>query len=459
MIIDRNMISRYNLPVPRYTSYPPASSFKDGITEIEFINLVKESNHSVPEHISFYVHIPFCTRICYYCGCNACKLKDNRQVKEYTDALLKEIDKVSSLIEGHRKISQIHFGGGTPNSIDVVHIEKIVTRLVRDHRLINEPEIAIECNPAWLDYPYLDRLLDIGFNRLSFGIQDFNAEVLRLINRQPSKIEPGRLLEYIHGKSPGTPVNLDFIYGLPGQSLKSFSETIKQAAGLKPDRLVTFSYAHVPWLKKHQRILDKKGLPRAGEKLDMFLASREILVENGYKPIGLDHYVLPSDDLYKAYMNKQLHRNFQGYCTTKTTGQVYAFGVSSISQLHRAYIQNVKDVPMYIDRVNRDRFPLEKGYVMSDKDLILKDAITGLMCNGFLDFKSLAEQHRISVNEFKDIAGVKDEVLAGFIADELIEYDNNQVRVTGKGSIFIRNIAASFDPGYVLQKNKYSQSV
>lgn len=459
MKIEKSLIEKYNIPAPRYTSYPPANHFKEGISEEKYIQLIKESNKKEPQHIAFYIHIPFCSKICYYCGCNAFTSRNNKQITDYIEALKTEIKNTITLIDKNRKISQIHFGGGTPNAIEAKYIKEIVILLSESFLFIDKPEIAIECNPAHLDKLYIDQLLAAGFNRFSFGIQDFDSEILKNVNREPSLLPINEILGYLREKSPEASINLDFIYGLPGQSVNSFVKTIQQAAELKPDRLVTFSYAHVPWLKKHQQILDKKGLPCSDEKMDMFLASRKLLINEGYSTIGLDHYVLPSDELNTALKNKELHRNFQGYCTKRTTGQVYAFGVSAISQLENAYLQNVKDIKTYNGLIEQGKTVIEKTYILSKKELIIKDAITELMCNGILNFKEIAEKHNISLDSFKSISGIKDDAFDELIADELMEFENDAIKVSDLGMLFIRNIAIVLDPAYKAQQNKYSKTV
>lgn len=459
MKIDNWILQKYNVPVPRYTSYPTADQFKEGVTGKSFIQLVGASNQHEPKHLSFYVHIPFCAQICHYCGCHALRLQNPERVIAYKVALLKEIEQVTALIDSDRKIAQIHFGGGTPNAVGVGFIREIVDALRKRFSTVEEPEIAIECHPGLLDFTYVNQLLDIGFNRFSLGIQDFNPKVLKTVNRMPSKIPVEALMEYLRKRNPNVSVNLDFMYGLPGQTVENFCETIRQAVRIAPDRLVTFSYAHVPWLKKHQQILERAGLPATDEKTKMFLASREILMESGYIPIGLDHYVRPGDELHLALQVGQLHRNFQGYCTRKTTGQVYAFGVSAISQLQFAYLQNVKEVDRYIDLLEQDLFPVEKGLTISHEQWLVKETITSLMCSGQLNLRQFAAEHGLTVEEFIALTEVSFDELAAFAQDGLIEFSDLNLKVTAEGSLFIRNIAAAFDPAYRPQTNRFSTSV
>lgn len=281
-------------------------------------------------------------------------------MRVYVDALKKEILMVKNYLDPNRKVSQIHWGGGTPNSLPVEMIGEIMQLIHANFSFIDKPEIAMECHPAMLDEEFIGKLAALKFNRFSLGIQDFKQEVLDNVNRDASIIPVEELVKMIRNHE-NTSVNLDFIYGLPFQDEKSFAETINKAIEITPDRLVTFSYAHVPWVKKAQKILEVKGLPSADKKLEMFETGFQLLTQNGYEAIGLDHFAKPNDELSIAFKNRTLHRNFQGYCTRETTGQVYAFGATGISQLESAYAQNAKDTNTYVDQINKGEFTIEKG--------------------------------------------------------------------------------------------------
>lgn len=393
MEISRELIHKYNTAVPRYTSYPPANHFQEDFQEENALRLIDESNPGSPSNIAIYIHIPFCKKICFYCGCNTALMKQEETVAAYVETVKQEIRLVAARLDRSRKVSQIHYGGGTPNSINVRYLEELNQLIFDLFDFIPQPEIAIECHPAHLDELYLQRLLNARFNRFSIGVQDFNTDVLDTVNRAHAAMPVADIVRFLKEANPSISVNLDFIYGLPGQNVAGFTETIAKAIAIRPDRLVTFSYAHVPWLKKHQQVLEKKGLPSSEEKMDLFTASRNMLLQAGYEPIGLDHYVLPSDELNVALQNHQLHRNFQGYCTRRTTGQVYAFGVSSISQLERGYLQNVKDIALYMQTVNSGRLPVEKGLLLTDDELIIREVIEQLMCNKKLDIPSFCESY------------------------------------------------------------------
>ncbi len=459
MKFHKSLLDKYNTPVPRYTSYPPANHFADHFAAEDALQLIDDSNDGEPQHLAFYVHIPFCTKLCFYCGCNACSIGSGRQVEPYLEALKKEIEMVTERIGKNRRISQIHYGGGTPNAIPAEQIATI-NRMFFDHfQFIERPEIAIECNPALLDHAYIDRLKEAGFNRFSLGIQDFNTEVLRGVNRDPSALPVDELISWIKAGRDDISVNLDFIYGLPGQSVTEFEDTIRKAVAIRPDRLVTFSYAHVPWMKKNQQILEKRGLPSAEEKMDMFLASYALLQQSGYQPIGLDHYVLPKDELYTALQENMLHRNFQGYCTRRTTGQVYAFGVSAISQLDGGYVQNVKEIGTYNEMIANNTLPVEKGLRLTREQKVIREGINTLMCNLQLNWKNLAEALDITEPQLHDIIRPDKQAMEEFVKDGLIEVSPEGIRVSPTGALFIRNIAAALDPAYRQQMRKYSTTV
>jgi oxygen-independent coproporphyrinogen-3 oxidase len=459
MNVSQKLLDKYNVPVPRYTSYPPANYFTDKFKADDFSKILKLSNIEEPNHIGFYIHIPFCAQICYYCGCNATQMQDSKSVKTYVDAVKKEIKLIAQHIDKSRKISQIHYGGGTPNAIKAEYLEEINQLLFSEFGLIDDAEIAIECNPALLNYSYLDKLLEAKFNRFSFGIQDFNEDVLEGVNRRPSAIPVKELVKYIKSKNNNIAINLDFIYGLPGQTLDSFTKTIQQAIQIKPDRLVTFSYAHVPWLKENQKILEEKGLPSAKDKMDMFLKAYSLLLNAGYISIGLDHYALPGDELSIALNQQQLHRNFQGYCTKRTTGQVYAVGISGINQLSGGYAQNTKNINEYIGAINNGTFPIEKGYIVNQQEQIIRMVINELMCNKRVKWADVANSFQVNEDDIKETIAYNEQKLKDFEADGLIRFDNTKVEITETGTLFIRNIVASLDPVLTTNGKRYSKSL
>lgn len=459
MKIDKSLIAKYNQAAPRYTSYPPANYFTEDFTATDYLHMLKASNSKQPENIAFYVHIPFCEQICFYCGCNALKLHKNSRVEPYIVALKKEVALVKKHLNPQRKISQIHFGGGTPNAIDIRYLKEIIETLSSDFSFIEGAEIAIECHPGLLSFDKIDALLDAGFNRFSLGIQDFDTKVLEAVNRRPAALHVEDIVNYLREKLPKVGINLDFIYGLPLQNADSFAQSIARAIKIAPDRLVTFSYAHVPWLKKHQEILQKRGLPSSEEKMAMFEAAAELMKNAGYKAIGFDHFAKAEDELSIAIENKQLHRNFQGYCTRRTTGQVYAFGVSGISQLYGGYAQNTKSIDNYIASLDADEFPIEKGLNATHEQSLVREVINQLMCNHYLHWHHLAKAINTTSEELQSTCRYQADKLEEMAKDGLLSYDSEHIEVTEIGNVLIRNIAALFDPMFESGEGKYSKTV
>ncbi len=452
------LLKKYNKPGPRYTSYPPATFFHNGITNEHFRAMIDKSNHQQPANISIYIHIPFCRQLCHFCGCNTSCFPENGLIGQYIEALIKEIKTVSGLLNTSRPLTQIHWGGGTPNSIDLKLVEKVMNELMKIYTPSPEAEIAMECNPAYLEPEHIDQLAQMRFNRLSLGIQDFNNDVLRLVNRKPSRYPVDLLINRMKANNMAG-VNIDLIYGLPGQTAHSFRETIEKAIAISPDRLVTFSYAHVPWAKTAQKILEEVGLPDVEEKLAMFETAYNLLTNNGYVSIGMDHYAKPHDELTQALNNKRLHRNFQGYCTQETTGQVYGFGATSISQLKGGYYQNTKDSSKYIEAITQTGLAIEKGYELTPEDLIRREVINQIMCNGWLDFGQLAAEMNISPEELKKTTGYNPEKLQTFIDDDLLMLNEETLRLKENGFLVVRNIAMEFDPLLTIGTGQYSKTV
>lgn len=446
-----DIIQKYNRPVPRYTSYPPANYFAP-CSEADYLTMCELSDKARQNNISFYLHIPFCRHLCHYCGCNSYPMAKPEMVKAYVEALHREIDLVASHISSNRKISQIHYGGGSPTSIPISMIRELNEHLLSIAPTIDRPEIAIECHPGYLTANDWQQLTECGFTRYSLGIQDLKSDVLKTVNRRPSLVDIGEILQIL--RSSGATVNFDFIYGLPLQTADSFRQTIEQAASLRPDRLVTFSYAHLPRLFPRQQILDKAGLPSDSEKKLMYEVASQVLVAAGYKPIGLDHFVLPDDELAVALDKGQLHRNFQGYCTRRTTAQVYAFGVTAISQLDDGYAQNGRDISEYIDTINNGRLYIQRGYRLTEQEKLVREVIETLMCNYSLRWSDLASRTGVSIEEIRKACQYDEAIIAEMATDGLLSLDADQIMVNSDGRPFVRCVAAALDP---LMKNSDKQ--
>ncbi len=456
---NRELLEKYNYPVPRYTSYPPANFFTEEFGPTHYLKAIDESNQWNPENISIYVHIPFCLKLCFFCGCNSYALRKDEVVEAYHKALLQEIRMVTARLDKKRKVSQIHYGGGTPNAVPFEYLQEINELLFSTFQFIPEPEIAIEVNPAYLTYEQMTGLKKAGFNRFSIGIQDFNNDVLDAVNRDQAALPVKDIIAFLKQDSPNMAVNLDFIYGLPKQTAANFSETIKKAIELRPDRLVTFSYAHVPWVSKIQKKLEKEGLPAADEKIKMYEAAFSLMTQNGYEAIGMDHYANTNDELTTARRNKQLHRNFQGYCTRRTTGQVYAFGVTGISQLEGVYAQNTKSIDEYIATINKNELTTIKGYALTSQQVVVREVITELMCNEQIIWADLGQILGMSPEEVKAHTTYNPELLQQFAEDGIITFSEEKIQITPEGQLFIRNVAASFDPLLKSGQSNFSKPV
>ena len=441
--MNEAIFKKYNVPVPRYTSYPTANQFEEFSAE-QYLKAVEASNDATADNISFYIHVPFCQHLCHYCGCNSVAMAKSERIEAYFDALHKEIDLLLPHLRKDRKISQIHYGGGSPSSMPLTHIRALNEHLLSAFDTIDQPEIAIECHPGYLKMEDWQYLLDSRFNRFSLGIQDFDDEVLHAVNRHPSLLPVADIIEVL--RSGGARVNFDFIYGLPRQTVEKFVATIEAAIALRPDRLVTFSYAHLPSLFKRQTLLEKAGLPPQDEKLKMFECAAQRLEAAGYRPIGMDHFVLPDDELFQALQHHTLHRNFQGYCPRRITAQVYAFGVSGISQLDGAYAQNTKDIAAYIATVDEGQLPIVKGYALAPWQRIAREVIECMMCNHTVDWRELAAHLQCSVADIQQAIVYDEKQLSTMQEDGLLVFDAHSVRCTPEGMPFVRNIAAAFDP-------------
>lgn len=458
MEVNAEFLHKYNISGPRYTSYPPANFFSQEFSAHDYLQQLVASNGQQPENISLYIHIPFCPQRCHFCGCSTVIAQRRNVVERYVQALKSEIKLVSSLLDPSRTVTQIHWGGGTPNSISMNFIREIMDWIRQYFRLSPQAEVAMECSPAYLDYSHIDQLAEMGFNRISLGIQDFREDVLKVVNREAPRHPVKEVVDYLRSKG-FRGINLDFIYGLPLQTLDSFRETIDQAIAIRPDRIVTFSYAHVPWVKEAQKQLETIGLPDANDKMNLFLQATAQLKEAGYCAIGIDHFTLPDDDLTKAFHSKQLHRNFQGYCTLETTGQVYAFGSSSISQLWGAYAQNHKSITKYMELIETTGTAIERGYLLSREEQVVRAAINAIMCNGLLNLDDLAADFQMEVEVLKQLLRFDAAKFDLIIADELMQLNNHEIRLTEKGFLCARNIAMALDPALKSGEGIYSKTV
>ena len=431
---------QYNASAPRYTSYPPANLFTPATTDGALESLWKASNALEPRNLSFYFHVPFCPKRCHFCGCNSEVSGSADAVEMYFDALNREMQTRLPWLDASRPLTQIHFGGGTPNAVPTRYLADCLDELARRFSFSENAEVAIECNPAHLSPSRLREMAAAGFNRISLGIQDFDARVLAAVGRDPAAYPVSELVADC--RSMGfTGINLDLIYGLPGQTLESFLRSVDLTVAAQPDRVALFSYAHVPWVKDNQRQLETLELPAPELKVEMFLAARERFWAAGYLWVGMDHFVRPADPLGQAALHKRLHRNFQGYCDRSTTGQVYGFGCSSISQLDNAYIQNVHASALYTSRVLADEPISVRCHVLTENEKILRDAMAQWMCNGELEYSQ--ELQRASQGGWERLCALQDQNLLSL---ESVSGQADRVVATDMGKLVIRYLAMQLDP-------------
>ena len=434
------LLEKYNVPVPRYTSYPTVPNWQDNIDVKKWEETFSADNNG-SKGISLYIHLPFCESLCTYCGCNK-KITTNHGVEdEYIDAVLEEWKLYTQLMAEKPVIRELHLGGGTPTFFSPENLNKLLSGIFERAIIHPEHEFSFEGHPNNTTREHLQQLYDLGFRRVSFGIQDNDAEVQRIINR----IQPFRQVELVTATARSIgykSVNFDLIYGLPRQTLTSIADTALQIISLKPDRIAFYSYAHVPWTSRGQRLFDEHDLPSATEKLELYQTGKKIFLEHGYYDIGMDHFALPTDDLYKASVAGELHRNFMGY-TTMHSDLLLGLGVSAISSTENAFAQNAKTIHNYYALVKNGHLPIEKGYFLSEEDKQFGKYILDISCRGKTTIRK----------EDMDIVNTYClQELNKLEADQLISFKERQLSVTAKGRNFIRNICSAFD--LYIQKTK-----
>lgn len=438
-MLDFAKFTKYSKPGPRYTSYPTALEFNDSFGYDEYIQKLKSQDSSRP--LSLYFHLPFCKNACYFCGCNVVFTSKEDKMIRYMDYLKRELKILSSHVDCSRSVIQMHFGGGTPTFFSAAQLDEVIKEIRSFFpNFVDDSEVSCEIDPRHIDEDQMKVLSDNGFNRVSFGIQDFNEKVQIAVHR----VQPYDITKYamdLARKYNMVSVNVDLIYGLPFQSLETFKETLALAITLDPDRFAVFNYAHVPWMKKTMRKIDETTLPLPDEKLQIMQYTIDFLTSNGYKMIGMDHFAKPEDDLFKAIKKGELHRNFQGY-TTKGGADLIGVGLTSIGEGVDYYAQNFKEMRDYEEAIDAGKLPFERGVVLSDDDQIRQYVIMELMSNFKLDIKRFEKLFNIN---FKEYFADAIEALKPFEEDELLSMDDDFIKCSETGTLLIRNIAMPFD--------------
>src|SRR5882762_5564463 len=386
--VDLDLVQKYNVAGPRYTSYPPATKFTDSFAWPELAGLIIENNQSERD-LSLYFHIPFCETLCWFCGCTTVITANHAQGRTYIDYLEKEMVLMCTLLNPRRKVVQLHWGGGSPTFLSPDEIRRLGEIIHRHFAFSDDLEAGVEIDPRRLTREHVVALREAGFNRASLGVQDFDPEVQEAVHRIQPRDLTEQALTWARELGFGS-VNFDLIYGLPHQTVESFNRTLDSVLSLQPDRLAVFSYAHVPWVKPAQKILEQKNLPSPEVKLQLLKTVIERLTENNrYVYIGMDHFAKHNDELAIAQRSKKLQRNFQGY-STRAGADIYSFGMSAISQIPDAYWQNEKELPKYYSALDKGKAPLARGYLLSEEDKIRRDTIMRVMCDLSLDYAAMS---------------------------------------------------------------------
>lgn len=447
---NKELIKRYDTFGPRYTSYPTAVQFNDDIGVEDYIEWVSHSNDDpIPASLSLYLHIPFCDTICYYCGCSKVITKDKSKAIHYIQLLKKEIKLQAKLFAKDRLVTQIHWGGGTPTFLNDEEISEII-QCIRENFNVpadNEVEFGIEVDPRTVDQQRLKNLNKLGFNRISFGVQDFDSCVQQAVNRVQSTPQIEQHISDARNFGFES-INIDLMYGLPNQTIHSFTETLDTTIKLDPDRIAIYNYAHLPEMFKPQRRINEEDLPSAEEKLNILQLCIDKLQDAGYVYIGMDHFAKASDSLVKAQQQGTLHRNFQGYSTNADCDMI-AMGITAISRVGDNYSQNVRTIEEYEDRLKQDKIPVFRGIELESDDILRREIINQLMCNNNLDIKELESKWRINFNDyFKSTLNN----LQKMADDGLLKISSNKLTITNSGRLLARSICMQFDR-YLEEKN------
>ncbi len=450
VIFDKDLIRRYDTFGPRYTSYPTAVQFTTDCGVEDYLNWAKESNEDpIPAPLSLYLHIPFCDTICYYCGCSKVITKDKSKAAPYIALLKKEIKLQGALFAKDREVTQIHWGGGTPTFLSDKEIYEII-ECIRENFNVpsnNKVEFGIEVDPRTVDQQRIKNLANMGFNRISFGVQDFDHKVQESVNRVQSTEQIQQHIVDARAEKFQS-INIDLMYGLPKQSVQSFSKTLDTTIELNPDRIAIYNYAHLPEMFKPQRRIEESELPSPEEKLNILQLCIDKLHDADYVYIGMDHFAKASDDLVKAQQQGSLHRNFQGYSTNADCDMI-AMGITAISRVGDNYSQNVRTIDEYEERLNKGEIPIFRGIELEADDVLRREVINDLMCNNQLDIKKIEKEWHI---DFHSYFKPSVDNLKQMADDGLLTIDKDKITITTSGRLLARSICMQFDR-YLQEKN------
>ncbi len=441
LVIDPVLIRKYDVSGPRYTSYPTADRFVEAFGVAEWAQWIAKRNiGGIKQPLSIYVHVPFCDTVCYYCACNKVVTRDHGRSAKYIKYLVKEVVRVGALLGDERRICQVHWGGGTPTFLSREEMAALAGALRAQFELQPECECSIEVDPRQAEPGRMAFLAALGFNRVSVGVQDFDAEVQKAVHRVQSEATTRRVID--EARSSGfRSVNLDLIYGLPRQTLDSFNATLDKALALDPDRIALYSYAHLPAVFKPQRRIRAADLPSAEAKLQILTLAIGRLTRAGYLYIGMDHFAKPDDELAVAQRQGRLQRNFQGY-STHPESDLLGFGVSAIGRIGPIYYQNLKGLDEYYRTLDDERVPVWRGVELTPDDLLRRAVIQALICHFRVSIESMEISYLV---DFRRYFGVELEMLKPFAADGLVELGPDWITVTPKGRLLVRAVCMVFD--------------
>ena len=449
LVFDLDLIKRYDKAGPRYTSYPTALELHDGFTEAHYREEIVKSN-AMGGPLSLYFHIPFCDTVCFYCACNKIVTKNRQHAEPYLANLLKEIALQGSLFDSNRVVNQLHWGGGTPTFLNAQQMQQLMDA-TRQHFFLKEDdtgEYSIEIDPRETNSETIKHLRSLGFNRISLGVQDFDPAVQKAVNRLQTEAKTFGVLEQARAEGFRS-TNIDLIYGLPLQTVESFSKTLDRVLQVSPDRFSIFNYAHMPTRFKTQRQINDADMPNAKVKLDILQMVGQTLLAAGYVYIGMDHFAKPDDELAIAQREGKLYRNFQGY-STHSDCDLIGFGITSIGRVGDVYSQNVKDLESYDQLLSQDKLPVFKGVTLDEDDKCRAEIITQLICNFQLTFSQIERVYAISFNEY---FRAEIEALKPMEEDGLLNLTEEGIEVLSAGRFLIRNICMVFDK-YLAQKHQ-----
>lgn len=455
---NRALVEKYDRPGPRYTSYPTAPQFHQAFAIDDYRSAARETNEApAPKPLSVYIHIPFCKSLCYYCACNKIITHKTERAVEYLEYLKREIQMQAALFDRSRKLTQLHLGGGTPTYLTSEQLVDLMNTLRQAFNMDDSDshEFSLEVDPRTVTPQQIHELRKLGFNRLSFGVQDFDEQVQIAVNRIQTEEQTRELVEAAR-EAQFKSISVDLIYGLPLQTVESFNTTLDKIIDIRPDRIAAYSYAHLPDLVRAQKLIRPEDMPPPERKLELLELTIKRLTDAGYVYIGMDHFALPNDELTLARANGTLQRNFQGY-STHADCDLIGMGISSIGKVGDSYSQNVKELSRYYARLNEGMLPVQRGYKLSEDDRLRRDVIISLMCHGRIVFSEMDQRYGIV---FRDYFAESLDKLAEHVADGLVEIRDDSLVLLPQGHLMMRNVAMAFD-AYLggEQRGRFSRTV